>query len=69
MRHSASVIVWPPLSAPRWIVGSSEAGHQENRLQMNKFKPYLVTLVVAIVAMALVFRVFPPKVRQAIVGG
>jgi len=36
---------------------------------MNKFKPYLVTAVVVVAVMALVFRVFPPKVRQAIVGG
>jgi len=69
MRHSASVIVWPPLSAPRWIVGSSEAGHQENRLQMNKLKPYLVTLGLVFVGMFLVFKVLPPKVRQMIVGG
>jgi hypothetical protein len=35
---------------------------------MNKLKPYLVTIGLAVLAIALVFRVLPPKARQMIVG-
>ncbi len=35
---------------------------------MNKFKPYLGTVVVILVTLFVVFKVFPMNARKAIVG-
>lgn len=47
---------------------SANRNHPKGFFQMNKFKPYLVTAAVVLVVLALVFRVAPANLRQAVIG-